>query len=117
MVPALEPNREVMREAARRGFATATDLADYLVRKGIAFRDSHEIVGKAVAYGVEKKKDLSDMSLSELKQFSDQIENDVFDVLTLEGSVSARNHIGGTAPDQVRAAVARARKALDNTGN
>jgi len=117
MVPALEPNREVMREAARRGFATATDLADYLVRKGIAFRDSHEIVGKAVAYGVEKKKDLSDMSLSELKQFSDQIEDDVFDVLTLEGSVSARNHIGGTAPDQVRAAVARARKALDNTGN
>jgi argininosuccinate lyase len=117
MVPALEPNREVMREAARRGFATATDLADYLVRKGIAFRDSHEIVGKAVAYGVEKKKDLSDMSLSELKQFSDQIEDDVFDVLTLEGSVSARNHIGGTAPDQVRAAVARARQALDNTGN
>ena len=117
MVPALEPNREVMREAARRGFATATDLADYLVRKGIAFRDSHEIVGKAVAYGVEKKKDLSDMSLSELKQFSDQIEDDVFDVLTLEGSVSARNHIGGTAPDQVRAAVARAREALDNTGN
>ena len=117
MIPALEPNREVMREAARRGFATATDLADYLVRKGIAFRDSHEIVGKAVAYGVEKKKDLSDMSLSELKQFSDQIEDDVFDVLTLEGSVSARNHIGGTAPDQVRAAVARARQALDNTGN
>ncbi|MBT76302.1 MAG: argininosuccinate lyase [Alcanivorax sp.] len=117
MIPAIEPNREVMREAARRGFATATDLADYLVRKGIAFRDSHEIVGKAVAYGVEKKKDLSDMSLSELKQFSDQIEDDVFDVLTLEGSVSARNHIGGTAPDQVRAAVARAREALDNTGN
>ena len=117
MIPALEPNREVMREAARRGFATATDLADYLVRKGIAFRDSHEIVGKAVAYGVEKKKDLSDMSLSELKQFSDQIEDDVFDVLTLEGSVSARNHIGGTAPDQVRAAVARARQALDNTGH
>jgi argininosuccinate lyase len=115
MIPALEPNREVMREAARRGFATATDLADYLVRKGIAFRDSHEIVGKAVAYGVEKKKDLGDMSLSELKQFSDQIEDNVFEVLTLEGSVSARNHIGGTAPDQVRAAVARAREALDNT--
>ena len=113
MIPALEPNREVMREAARRGFATATDLADYLVRKGIAFRDSHEIVGTAVAYGVEKKKDLGDMSLSELKQFSDQIDEDVFDVLTLEGSVSARNHIGGTAPDQVRAAVARARDALN----
>src|SRR5690606_38256600 len=96
----------------RRGFATATDLADYLVRKGIPFRDAHEIVGKAVAYGVEKKKDLSDMLISELKQFSDQIDEDVFEVLTLEGSVSARNHIGGTAPDQVRAAIARARQAL-----
>ncbi len=112
MVPALEPNREVMREAARRGFATATDLADYLVRKGIAFRDAHEIVGKAVAFGVAQKKDLSDMSISELRQFSDQIDEDVFEVLTLEGSVSARNHIGGTAPEQVRAAVARAREAL-----
>lgn len=114
MIPAIEPNRESMREAARRGFATATDLADYLVRKGIAFRDSHEIVGKAVAYGVEKKKDLSDMSLAELKQFSDQIEQDVFDVLTLEGSVSARNHVGGTAPEQVRAAVARGRDHLSS---
>ncbi|HEX5677021.1 MAG TPA: argininosuccinate lyase [Alcanivorax sp.] len=112
MIPAIEPNREVMREAARRGFATATDLADYLVRKGIAFRDSHEIVGKAVALGLEKKKDLSDMSLAELRQFSDQIDEDVFEVLTLEGSVSARDHIGGTAPDQVRAAVARGRDAL-----
>jgi argininosuccinate lyase len=112
MIPAIEPNREVMREAARRGFATATDLADYLVRKGIAFRDAHEIVGKAVAYGVEKKKDLSDMKLAELKEFSDEINDDVFEVLTLEGSVSARNHIGGTAPDQVRAAVARAREQL-----
>ncbi|MEY1662901.1 argininosuccinate lyase [Isoalcanivorax beigongshangi] len=112
MVPALEPNREVMREAARRGFATATDLADYLVRKGIAFRDAHEIVGKAVAYGVAEKKDLSDMSITELRTFSDQIDEDVFDVLTLEGSVSARNHIGGTAPEQVRDAVARARGQL-----
>jgi argininosuccinate lyase len=112
MIPAIEPNREVMREAARRGFATATDLADYLVRKGVAFRDAHEIVGKAVALGVEKKKDLSDMSLAELRQFSDQIDDDVFEVLTLEGSVSARDHIGGTAPDQVRAAVARGRKQI-----
>ena len=114
MIPAIEPNREVMREAARRGFATATDLADYLVRKGIAFRDSHEIVGKAVALGIEKKKDLSDMTLAELRQFSDQIDDDVFEVLTLEGSVSARDHIGGTAPDQVRAAVKRGREALGN---
>ncbi|QJX02757.1 argininosuccinate lyase [Alcanivorax sp. IO_7] len=113
MIPAIEPNREVMREAARRGFATATDLADYLVRKGVAFRDAHEIVGKAVAHGVDKKKDLSEMSLSELRQFSDQIDDDVFEVLTLEGSVSARNHVGGTAPDQVRAAVARGRKVVN----
>ena len=113
MIPAIEPNREVMREAARRGFATATDLADYLVRKGVAFRDAHEIVGKAVALGLEKKKDLSDMSLAELRQFSDQIDDDVFEVLTLEGSVSARNHVGGTAPDQVRAAVARGREAVN----
>ncbi len=112
MIPAIEPNREVMREAARRGFATATDLADYLVRKGVAFRDAHEIVGKAVALGIEKKKDLSDMSLAELRQFSDQIDDDVFEVLTLEGSVTARDHIGGTAPDQVRAAVKRGRDAL-----
>jgi len=109
MIPAIEPNREIMREAARRGFATATDLADYLVRKGIAFRDAHEIVGKAVAHGVETRKDLADMELSELRRFSNEIEQDVFDVLTLEGSVSARNHIGGTAPEQVRAAVIRAR--------
>ncbi|MCQ6260734.1 argininosuccinate lyase [Alcanivorax sp. MM125-6] len=113
MIPAIEPNREVMREAARRGFATATDLADYLVRKGVAFRDAHEIVGKAVAHGVDKKKDLSEMSLSELRQFSDQIDDDVFEVLTLEGSVSARNHVGGTAPDQVRAAVARGREVVN----
>ena len=112
MVPAIEPNRDVMREAARRGFATATDLADYLVRKGIAFRDAHEIVGNAVGYGVASKKDLSDMTLSELRQFSDEIDNDVFEVLTLEGSVSARDHVGGTAPDQVRAAVVRARQHL-----
>ena len=101
-----------MREAARRGFSTATDLADYLVRKGIPFRDSHEIVGKSVAYGIEQSKDLSDMSLAELKQFSDAIEQDVFEVLTLEGSVAARNHIGGTAPQQVRSAVAEARQRL-----
>ena len=109
MVPALRPNREVMREAALRGFATATDLADYLVKRGVAFRDAHEIVGKAVAYGVQTGKDLGAMSLEELRQFSDTIEADVFDVLSLEGSVNARNHIGGTAPEQVLKAVARAR--------
>ncbi|GGC09625.1 argininosuccinate lyase [Marinobacterium zhoushanense] len=117
MVPAIESRKDQMREAARRGFSTATDLADYLVRKGVAFRDAHEIVGLSVAYGIKTSKDLSDMSLDELKQFSDQIDEDVFDVLTLEGSVAARNHIGGTAPDQVRAAVARGRDLLAARGN
>ena len=112
MVPAIQANKESMREAARRGFSTATDLADYLVKKGVAFRDSHEIVGKAVAFGIQQKKDLSEMSLQELQQFSDHISEDVFDVLTLEGSVNARNHLGGTAPDQVRAAVKRGRDML-----
>ncbi|MFD0950755.1 argininosuccinate lyase [Paraperlucidibaca wandonensis] len=109
MVPALVPRREIMREAARRGFATATDLADYLVKHGLAFRDAHEVVGKAVGYGVSSGKDLAEMSLAELQEFSSDISDDVFEVLTLEGSVNARDHIGGTAPKQVRAAVLRAR--------
>ncbi len=112
MIPAITSNKAEMREAALRGFSTATDLADYLVRNGVAFRDAHEIVGKSVAYGIDQSKDLGEMSLEELRQFSDQISDDVFEVLTLEGSVAARDHIGGTAPDQVRAAVARARELL-----
>jgi len=112
MVPNLIARKDDMREAARRGFSTATDLADYVVRKGIPFRDAHEIVGKAVAYGVKTGKDLSEMTLEELQQFSAQITGDVFEVLTLEGSVAARNHIGGTAPDQVRAAAARAEQII-----
>jgi len=115
MVPAIQPKRENMAAAAARGFATATDLADYLVRKGVAFRDAHEIVGKAVRYGVEQGRDLGEMSIDELQRFSPVIEADVLKVLTLEGSVSARNHIGGTAPAQVRAAVARARQRLENS--
>ena len=112
MVPHLEANKASMYEAAKRGFSTATDLADYVVRKGIPFRDAHEIVGKAVAYGIETSKDLSEMTLEELQQFSDQITDDVFDVLTLEGSVAARDHIGGTAPHQVRAAAGRVKAKL-----
>ncbi len=109
MMPQIEVRRDNMREAARSGFSTATDLADYLVRKNVPFRDAHEIVGKAVRFGVDNKKDLSEMSLAELRVFSEAIDEDVFEVLTLEGSVAARNHIGGTAPEQVRAAVKRAR--------
>lgn len=113
MVPAIEIKHDSMREAARRGFSTATDLADYLVKKGVAFRDSHEVVGKAVRYGLDTNKDLSEMTLEELQVFSDVIDDSVFDVLTLEGSVNARDHLGGTAPAQVKAATARARKVLE----
>ncbi|GAB6040978.1 argininosuccinate lyase [Endothiovibrio diazotrophicus] len=112
MVPALIVKREVTREAAMRGFSTATDLADYLVRKGVPFRDAHEIVGSAVRLGVDTGRDLSEMKLDELRGFSEAIGADVFEVLTLEGSVAARDHIGGTAPNQVRAACARARALL-----
>ncbi|RRJ82960.1 argininosuccinate lyase [Aestuariirhabdus litorea] len=112
MVPAIQSKGEQMREAARRGFSTATDLADYLVRKGMPFRDAHEVVGKAVALGVKTGLDLAEMELAQLQQFSDTITSDVFDVLTLEGSVNARDHIGGTAPAQVRSAVATARAQL-----
>lgn len=112
MVPAIKPKKDFMREAALRGFSTATDLADYLVGKGLPFRDCHEIVGHAVKYGVDNDKDLAEMCLEELRQFSDKIEQDVFQVLTLEGSVNARDHIGGTAPRQVRLAVERGRKLI-----
>ncbi|MBF6058973.1 argininosuccinate lyase [Thiomicrorhabdus heinhorstiae] len=114
MVPAIIVKREMTYEAAKRGFSTATDLADYLVGKGLAFRDSHEVVGLAVAHGVKTGQDLSEMSLETLQGFSDKITDDVFEVLTLEGSVAARNHLGGTAPDQVRAAVIRAKAYLQS---
>ena len=116
MVPALRPKRDNMRQAARRGFATATDLADYLVRKGVPFRDAHEVVGKAVRLGVETGRDLADMRLEELRQFSPLIEDDVFGVLSLEGSVAARDVLGGTAPNRVRAAAAAARAWVAKSG-
>ncbi len=112
MMTALTVKGENMLRAAAQGFSTATDLADYLVRKGVPFRDAHEVVGKAVRYGVESKKDLAEMTLVELQQFSSIIDEDIFEVLTLEGSVASRNHIGGTAPQQVKAAVERARQRL-----
>lgn len=108
MVPALIPNQENMRNAALEGFATATDLADYLVRRGVTFRDAHEVVGSAVAHCVAESCRLEDLSLSTLQGFYHAIDNDVFDVLTLEGSVAARDHIGGTSPVQVAAAAANA---------
>lgn len=112
MIPAIRCRHDNMRAATMKGFATATDLADYLVRKGTPFRDAHEVVGKAVAHCVEAECDLSELPLEILQGFSASIEQDVFDVLTLEGSVAARDHIGGTAPAQVRAAIARAKARL-----
>jgi argininosuccinate lyase len=112
MVPTIRCRREAMRQAATLGFATATDLADYLVRRGVPFRDAHEVVGRAVACCIERGIDLSGLSLKELQGLSAAIGEDVFEVLTLEGSVAARSHIGGTAPEEVRRAIARARERL-----
>lgn len=114
MLPNLIPNKENMRNATMKGYATATDLADYLVRKGLPFRDAHEVVGKAVGLGVAKGVDLSELSLDELKGFSDLIGDDVFEYLTLEGSLNARNHVGGTAPNQVKLAIEKGRERLGN---
>ena len=113
MVPAIEAHSAAMRNAALKGFATATDLADYLVRAGVAFRDAHEVVGKAVAHCIDAECDLADCSLETLKTFHAGIEHDVYQVLTLEGSIAARDHIGGTAPNQVRAAIALAQTKLN----
>lgn len=112
MIPAIKVVPSRMREAALQGFSTATDLADYLVRSGIPFRDAHEIVGQAVAHCIKSDCDLAELPLETLQGFHPAIAEDVFEVLTLEGSVAARNHIGGTAPAQVREAVGVARAAL-----
>jgi argininosuccinate lyase len=112
MLPALEARPDAMREAALRGFSTATDLADYLVRRGVPFRDAHDVVGRAVAHALDAGCDLSELSLDALQGFSTAVEADVFEVLTPEGSVAARDHFGGTAPAQVRAAAARGRTRL-----
>ncbi|MTW10234.1 argininosuccinate lyase [Pseudoduganella eburnea] len=103
---------DAMRSAALQGYATATDLADYLVKKGLPFRDAHEAVAHAVRACDDLKIDLAEMSLEQLRAFSPLVGEDVFAVLTLEGSVAARDHVGGTAPDQVRAAIARVRSQL-----
>ena len=112
MLGGVEVKKEAMRAAAREGYATATDLADYLVRKGVPFREAHEAVARAVRAAEAKGKDLSELDLAELKQFSSAIEADAFDSLTLEGSMAARSHIGGTAPTRVKQAIAKAKKAL-----
>ena len=112
MVPTIETKRDNMYNSTKKGYTTATDLADYLVKKGLPFRDAHEVVGQSVSYGIEHQKDLSELSLEELQAFDDRIENDVFDILSLEGSLCARDHLGATAPNQVKAAIKTARKSL-----
>ena len=103
---------EAMRAAVLQGFATATDLADYLVKKGVPFRDSHEIVARTVKLAEVQGCDIADLPLDELREFSELIDADVYDVLTPEGSLAQRNHVGGTAPEQVREQIARWRQRL-----
>jgi len=112
MLGGMKVNREAMGGAARQGHATATDLADYLVRKGIPFRDAHEAVAQAVRFAETRGCELSELKLQELQRFSPAIGKDVFAALTLEGSLKSRSHIGGTAPARVKAAIAKARKSL-----
>jgi len=115
MMGGISVKPEAMRSAALQGYATATDLADYLVKKGLPFRDAHEAVALAVRFAEKRGCDLAELKLDELQQFSALITADIYAVLTLEGSLAARNHIGGTAPQQVEAAIARARKTLVDT--
>ena len=112
MISGITARPDNMRDALRQGFATATDLADYLTRKGLPFRDAHEAVGLAVRRAEELGVDLPQLSLTELQSFSPLVGEDIFSVLTVEGSLASRKHIGGTAPEQVRAAIARARSRL-----
>jgi len=112
MLKGIKVKPDAMRQAALQGFSTATDLADYLVKKGLPFRDAHEAVALAVRSAETRQCDLADLSLADLQTFSPLVSEDVFAVLTLEGSLAARNHIGGTAPEQVKLAIARARAAL-----
>ncbi|HQR50830.1 MAG TPA: argininosuccinate lyase [Methylophilaceae bacterium] len=113
MLRGVNVDKAAMRNAAAEGFATATDLADYLVKKGLPFRDAHEAVARVVRHAVDKGCDLADLALADLQAFSPLVAEDIFGVLTLEGSLASRNHVGGTAPEQVRKAIARARKTLD----
>jgi len=112
MIPTMTVKRDHLLRAAVMGYSTATDLADYLVRRGVPFRDAHEIVGKAVRLAIDTDRDLSQIDLDEFKKLSPAIGKDVYPTLTVEGSLKARNHLGGTAPAQVRKAVSRARARL-----
>ncbi len=112
LIAGIQVNAAAMRTAAKEGFATATDFADYLVRKGLAFREAHEAVARAVRFAEKAGLGLEQLPLEELRRFSPKVDRDIYRVLTLEGSVASRSHVGGTAPAQVRAAIKRARKLL-----
>jgi len=112
MVPNIHANRENMLHSAIKGYTTATDLADYLVKKGLPFRDAHDVVGKAVVYGINSDKDLSEFSLEELQEFNSDIDSDVFDAISLEGSINSRNHLGGTSPKQILNAIKVGRNSI-----
>ena len=112
MTTGIQVRAERMRQAAAEGFSTATDLADYLVKRGLPFRDAHELVAQAVREASDAGVDLVGLGRERLKALSPLVGDDVLETLTLEGSVNARNHIGGTAPAQVRAAIARHRARL-----
>jgi len=112
MVPKIDANKENMLNSAIKGYTTATDLADYLVKKGLPFRDAHDVVGKAVAYGIKENKDLSEFTLDELHAFNTSIESDVFDAISLKGSVNSRNHTGSTSPKQILNAIKVGRNSI-----
>ena len=114
MIPHIKVNREVLLNAAKQGYATATDLADYLVQKKVPFRDAHEVVGKAVKYAIEQNKQLDELRLDELQKFSPSISEDVFDILSLQGSVTAKNTYGGTAPARVKEQIELAKQRMSN---
>lgn len=115
MVPTIKIKRENMYSSTKKGYTTATDLADYLVKKGLPFRNAHKVVGLSVSYGLKIQKDLGELSLEELQKFDTRIESDVFDVLSLEGSLYARDHLGATSPNQVKQAIKVARNHLKKT--
>ena len=113
MMPSVRFERENMEQAALKGYATATDLAEYLVRLNVPFRDAHAIVGGTVHYAIKQGKLLSELSLDELRNFGEMINDDVYDVLSLQGSINSRQHFGGTAPVRVREALAAAQQRLE----
>ena len=114
MVPHIKVNREALLHAAQQGYATATDLVDYLVQKKVPFRDAHEVVGKTVRYAIEQNKKLDDLRLDELQKFSPSISDDVFEILSLQGSVASKNTYGGTAPARVKEQIELAKLRMEN---